>query len=74
MIHTKVDNLGRIVIPKKYRDALGLDENPNIEISLAGGLLIIAPSKNLCRLCGRIINEPSGIALCPECITTVKNT
>jgi AbrB family looped-hinge helix DNA binding protein len=37
----RVDNLGRILIPKEYRNELGLEQNSRIELTvLTDGLLI----------------------------------
>ena len=38
----RVDNLGRILIPKEYRSELGLESNSRIDLAvLADGLLIL---------------------------------
>ncbi len=72
MLHSKVDRLGRVVIPKKYRDALDLNENPGIVISLAGGVIVIAPTACVCRLCGHAIDRGVKVPICSSCIEAIK--
>jgi AbrB family looped-hinge helix DNA binding protein len=40
-METTMDRLGRIVVPKKIRDALGLSEGGSIEITEANGEITI---------------------------------
>ena len=42
----KIDNLGRIVIPKIMRDKLGLSKNDELDIMLDGDRIIISKTKN----------------------------
>ena len=42
----KIDNLGRIVIPKIMRDKLGLSKNDELDIMLDGDRIIISKTKD----------------------------
>lgn len=51
----KVDELGRIVIPKEIRDKFGLREGTEIEINASkNGEIVLGKYKNTC---------------CPQCLT-----
>ena len=67
-----VDNAGRIVIPKKYRDSLSLDENTPVIITVENGAVIIRPIANCCKLCGDSTTPGVEIPLCQMCIKKVK--
>ena len=37
-VKRKIDKLGRLVLPKSYREALGIDENSSVVVSLDEGM------------------------------------
>lgn len=49
-MQTTIDGAGRIVVPKSFRDELGLRKGQQIEITLRGGLIEIAPAPTPMRL------------------------
>jgi AbrB family looped-hinge helix DNA binding protein len=42
-IASKVGERGQVVIPKKFRDNLGLDKNTSVEFELKGATLVLTP-------------------------------
>lgn len=72
MIRSKIDKLGRLVVPKPYRDALKLDENPYVDISISDGMIIVTPTVGMCRICGNTIDRHAKIPLCVTCLESVK--
>lgn len=70
---SKIDKLGRIVIPITFRKQLGIKENDELSITREGRSIIISPANGTCRLCGLMINAPQKIQLCNECIKRVKD-
>lgn len=42
----RIDNLGRIVIPAEYRNAIGVNDNGDINIELVEDKIIITNPKN----------------------------
>lgn len=50
----RVDELGRIVIPKEMRKALCIDQKDPIEISIEGSSIILHKYENRCVFCGAI--------------------
>lgn len=51
-ITRKVDNLGRVVIPKTYRDKLQIKENDTININIEDQILIMTKVEDSCLFCG----------------------
>jgi len=47
-----VDELGRIVIPKEIRNALGINTKDLLEIHLDNTTIVLKKSENKCALCG----------------------
>ena len=72
MKKTKIDRLGRIVIPIQYRKELGLTEDSVINIECVDGRVIITSSDSVCRICGGYVNGERDIPICKSCIARVK--
>jgi len=49
-VEAKVDAVGRIVVPKALRDALGLRPGSTLDISRYGGGLVLIPTGRTARL------------------------
>lgn len=49
-METKLDSVGRIVVPKPLREALGLSAGSTVDISRYGGGLQIVPAGRTARL------------------------
>ncbi len=72
----RIDNLGRIVIPKEIRRSLGLkdqtatEDGTALEIFVDGEDIILRKYDPGCHCCGESSNltEVSGIKLCPKCL------
>ena len=75
-IRRKLDDLGRIVIPKDMRKALHIKRHDIVEISLnKEGYLIVKPIGERCFCCGsdKNLKTINNISLCSECINKFKN-
>ena len=68
----KVDKLGRIVLPKNYRQALGIDTDSEVALSMEGSIITVKAFGDSCRLCGSKENVNEYFSLCSECITKIK--
>lgn len=56
-ISRKVDELGRVVIPKELRKNLGIEEGDLIEISLKGHDVILRKAnQKCCTACGQVVD------------------
>lgn len=70
----KIDELGRIVLPQDFRNALSWNTETKIAIIRQGNQLILQPDKDTCLFCGR---EQSLIQIkdkyiCDRCILEAK--
>ena len=72
MKSTKLDNLGRVVIPAAYRQALKLKENAPLSMALEQGAVVIRPADVICCLCGIPLSRDVRLPLCEQCIVKVK--
>ncbi len=67
----KVDNLGRIVIPKELRTKHGLTEGVDITFEDLGVGILVKACDGLCRFRGNMTEGESEIPLCEECIEKI---
>lgn len=69
----RVDELGRVVIPKEMRKALDIDQRDPIEISIEGSSIILNKYENRCVFCGAV--KPSikynGKLVCTKCLKDI---
>lgn len=68
----RIDDLGRVVIPKELRRTLGIMEGDPLEIFVADGDQIVLRKYNPgCKLCGSIENlqthRRSNLLVCDDC-------
>ena len=66
-----LDNLGRVVIPKEIRKALGWQETDNISIGVKDGAVYMKKFSNICRLCQNPHDDVNELNICKECISKV---
>ena len=71
----KIDNLGRIVIPKSIRKALDIDHNDDISMYVENNELIITKGFKNCDICENknVDVQIKNKFLCSRCIKTIKN-
>ena len=67
----KIDNLGRVVIPKGYRDKLGINKGDELDIELTNNTVVLQKADRFCCICGNK-NLKSDIPLCSNCINKIK--
>lgn len=70
----KVDELGRIVIPKETRDLLFISEGDSLEIFVDEKSIYLKKYAPGCKLCGDMRNLEmfKGIYLCEDCREELK--
>jgi transcriptional pleiotropic regulator of transition state genes len=70
----KIDNLGRVVIPKTIRDALGIKHNDEISMTVDNTKLIITKGYKTCSICDTkdVTTQVSDKLLCDSCISEIK--
>lgn len=69
----KIDPLGRIVIPKEWRDELALEPGAIVDINKTGNKIIFEKYKEACIVCGKeatltIKNQ----RFCNRCLKEIK--
>ena len=71
----KIDNLGRIVIPKSIRNALGINHNDEISMTVENDKLIISKGFKACVICSskNVTKQVSDKLLCVSCVTDIKS-
>jgi transcriptional pleiotropic regulator of transition state genes len=52
----KIDELGRIVLPAEYRQALGIREKDSLELALEPDKITIRKPELGCHFCGAAVN------------------
>jgi transcriptional pleiotropic regulator of transition state genes len=68
----RIDDLGRVVIPKEMRRALKIKEGDPVDIYLKDGVICIEPFRLQCVCCGNCNEDKlvvvDGVHMCPECV------
>ena len=73
MRKTKIDKLGRIVIPISYRKALSINEETELVLDLKENQIVVTPSISICRLCNKPLERDGGLPVCDACISKIKS-
>lgn len=70
----KIDNLGRVVVPKGYRLMLGLQPGDPLDVEVDGGKLLLSPHHDGCTFCGStsLVGTHLGKSICGECLTFLR--
>lgn len=68
----KVDELGRILIPKEVRDAVGIETGTRLRIAVTGQDIVLHKSAPTCRICGAEMAEDDDFVICANCIRDIK--
>ncbi len=71
----KVDELGRIVIPKELRRLFNINEKDPLEIFTDNNGIILRKYEISCIMCEEKNNltDIDGKKMCPQCIRKIKN-
>ena len=70
----RVDELGRIVIPKEMRKKMGITEDTPMEIYVEGDSIVMRRDESGCIFCGGTndVSDVRGKQVCRECIASIK--
>lgn len=70
----KVDDLGRIVLPKELRKILNIEERDPLEIFVDGGFIMLQKYEPSCAFCGSSekVKTYKSKNICLECIEDLK--
>ena len=67
-----VDEAGRIVLPKEYRNKMNISVGTKVVLYENDGKLTIEVVTPKCKLCGAAENVNEELSLCEKCIKKVK--
>lgn len=73
----KVDQLGRVVIPKEIRTVLDIEDNKDLlEIYVEGDKIILKKFASGCAFCGKegILSSFKEKMICSNCIKEIKDS
>ena len=73
-LEKRIDELGRVVLPAKFRDKLGLQSRSKVCVSLDNNSIFITPLETVCALCGECCDINKEIRLYSACIKRIKNS
>lgn len=70
----KVDQLGRIVLPKELRKRLGMPEGTPLEMGVDGDEIILGKYKPACIFCGGTADvvKYKGKNVCQKCLDNLR--
>ena len=70
----KVDDLGRIVLPKELRKILDIEERDPLEIFVDGNYIMLQKYEPSCIFCGSAdgVTNYKGKNICASCINELK--
>ena len=72
----RIDNLGRVVVPKEIRKALDIKEGDAVEIGLEGESVYIQKPKFECKFCNNILTDEqldTKFKICDNCKEEIKS-
>lgn len=72
----RIDNLGRVVVPKEIRKVLEISEGDPVEISLEGDLIYIQKPSFVCKFCNKKLTDnelESKFKICSSCRDEIKS-
>ena len=72
----KIDELGRIVLPKELRRTLDIEEKDPLEIFIEDNTIILKKYQPACMFCGnaRDVTTFKGKNICPACTAELAKT
>ena len=70
----KIDDLGRIVLPRELRKVLEINERDSIEIFVDGNFIVLQKYEPSCIFCGNAenVNGYRGKNICAVCMSELK--
>ena len=70
----KIDNTGRLVLPRELRSLLDIQERDNIEIFIDGDKIVLQKYQPACMFCNQMDDVVyfNGKRVCASCIEKIK--
>lgn len=69
----KIDELGRVVLPKEWRDINNIKEKDALELHIDGKALTLKKHENSCVFCGnrKGLQAHNNIYICKKCVNSL---
>lgn len=74
VVERKVDELGRVVLPRELRAKLGIHPQTPLTIAEEDGRVILLTRCPACRICGARMDPDDEYVICRSCIADIKTT
>ena len=74
MKRTRIDKLGRIVIPIGYRKDLNITTDTDLIVKCENDKIIISKAGNFCKICNKEMEEENMLSICNICWHKIKST
>ena len=74
MKRTRIDKLGRIVIPIGFRKDLNITTDTDLIVKCENDRITISRAGNFCKICNKEITEESTLSICEGCLSKIKST
>lgn len=73
-VERKLDELGRVVIPKEIRNNLTIPTGTPLLIYVEGNRIILEKSAGACAICGNTqdVKDINGKGVCSNCVAEIK--
>lgn len=71
----RIDDLGRIVIPKEIRRTLGIENGDALEVFVNGSQIVFQkyePGCNVCGIADEIEQVINGTRICKSCVKLIR--
>ena len=70
----KIDEMGRLVLPKEMRSKMGIDSGDEIEFFADSDRIVLRKYAPSCLFCGSeaLITEYKGKRICADCMAEIK--
>lgn len=73
-ITRRVDELGRVVLPAEYRNAMGIGKETPVSMTYSNGSIIINLSVPTCKICYSQEDIDPELKVCSACIKKIRET
>ena len=68
----RIDDLGRVVIPKEIRKDLDIREGDPLEVCIYGDGVLLTKHRELCTYCRVEISADSDLPFCDKCLDKLR--
>ncbi len=74
--YKKIDDVGRVVLPKDIREEVGIKLNDMLKIDVEKDKIIIAKAEDTCVFCGKTANLKKYMdkTVCESCVKALNTT